>query len=248
MREPGPHARGGPVRGRARTARRPTRIRPTGRNIAAMLWASVASTPAQYRPRISVRRSAAARRGCRAANRPSPAATPRHRQRRSFAGSSRKNLCRSGWAMIGVVPRPRSQPTSSGARPGIGGLPGEFQQRERRTVAQVAVEPGLELPAVERRSRTPGSRNRAGPPGGRPASASASLNPSTCGRTRSPGHAEVPVAVRRGDDVGDPVRDREPGHRQGFFQGGRSVVDAGQDVTVQVEHSLIMRAARPPIP
>ena len=47
-----------------------------------------------------------------------------------------------------------------------------------------------------------------------------------------PQHPAVAVAVRGGDDVGDPVGRAEPGHRQRLVEGRRPVIDAGQDVAV----------------
>jgi hypothetical protein len=44
------------------------------------------------------------------------------------------------------------------------------------------------------------------------------------------------MAVRGGGDMGNPIRHEEPRNGQGFVQIGRSIVDAGQDVAVKVQH------------
>jgi hypothetical protein len=49
----------------------------------------------------------------------------------------------------------------------------------------------------------------------------------------------VAVAVRRGDDVRDAVLDAEPRHGERLLQGGGPVVDARQEVAVEIEHCVL---------
>src|SRR5216684_2228950 len=48
----------------------------------------------------------------------------------------------------------------------------------------------------------------------------------------------VVVRMRRRYNMSDPVRDGRLGHCQGFFEGGRPVIESRQDVAVQINHGV----------
>jgi len=45
------------------------------------------------------------------------------------------------------------------------------------------------------------------------------------------------AGVRRGNHVSDSIGNRRLRHRQGFFHGGRAIIESRQNVTVQIDHS-----------
>lgn len=45
------------------------------------------------------------------------------------------------------------------------------------------------------------------------------------------------IGMRRGDDARDSLRDRGFRHRHGFFDRLRAIIEARQNVTMQINHS-----------
>src|SRR5262249_24426955 len=140
-----------------------------------------------------------------------------------------------------VLPQP-AQVRRRGERVALH-LPGELQQGEGRIVAQVAVQASLVFPAVERHVEELNL-------GARQDFQGHAFGPQRLvevGDVRQDGRAEqaqVAVAVRRGRDVADAVAHAEAGDGQGLVQRPGAVVNAGQDVAMEVQHPSFLQYRR----